>query len=619
MHFLKRIRARLFASHERISVWYVVLLFAVLQFAFLQVSVTGHWSRIVPLQAHALTVLLVNIALILLGMLLAMALFNNIWAAAFLAVCITAAIAIANRIKISLLGSAIEPAADLHRARDVLPFLGGILFRPRSLVWLLLLLSCGFLAFYQGRRHPVGGWDRKLRLRAGLLCFLTLAGFPALARWLPKLHLYTEAKTDWMYCCAQDGVPLSYMANLDDVGPRRAIEPPVGYGQDGVRAACVRILREYRPALAPSRPPDIVLIAAEAMMDPTALPNISHPVDWLSSVHRLQGEQRPYQLVSPSLGGMSINADFEVLTGFSTRFIGSEEDCVADYLERPIPSLARILKSRGYETVAIVPTPRTLFRHEWVFKRAFGFDRAFFEDDMGGRMEDIPDSETAKRILKVLDTPSSRPRFVYAQFERNHLPWDQKKHYSYPKVVPASPLTGADASTFNVYIQGVYETDQVIGDLASSLQERKSPTVLAVYGDHLPALGNSVLRAIGVGSGVSSESRQGALAMHTTPGLIWATDGRRPTRADGVTGMNYFIAYLLEAGGISHPYYTGFLMTAHADAPAINHHLVCAPGGEPVGSVPTSSRAVMDDYELLQYDMIFGKRYAAESLFPEMK
>jgi len=362
-----------------------------------------------------------------------------------------------------------------------------------------------------------------------------------------------------------------------------------------------------------------VVIAAEAMMDPTALPEISHPVDWLSSVHRLQGEEGPYRLVSPSLGGMSINADFEVLTGFSTRFIGSEDDCVADYLERPVPSLARVLKARGYETVAIVPTPRTLFRHEWVFRHAFGFDRAFFEDDMGGRMEDIPDSATAKRILKVLSTPSSRPRFVYAQFERNHLPWDQKKHYSYPKVVPASHLTGTDASTFNIYVQGVYETDQVIGELANSLQERKRPAVLAVYGDHLPALGSSVLRAIGVGSGEGPESREGVLAMHTTPGLIWATDGQTATRADGVTGMSYFVAYVLETAGISHPYYTGFLLTAHAGSPAMNHNLVCAPDGQPVGSIPKSSQAVINDYELLQYDMVFGKQYAAESLFPEMK
>jgi len=145
------------------------------------------------------------------------------------------------------------------------------------------------------------------------------------------------------------------------------------------------------------------------------------------------------------------------------------------------------------------------------------------------------------------------------------------------------------------------------------------PVVLAVYGDHLPALGTSVLQAIGVDGDKGKDSPESALLMHRTPGLIWTTGGRALTRTGGITGMNYFIAYTLKSAGISHPYYTGFLLKAHDAMPVINHHVICLPDGSPVQTIPQASRALFNDYELLQYDMVFGRQYAAKSLFPEMK
>jgi len=261
MYPFKKVVAGTLGSSRQSSLWHMIPLFAALQFAFLQFSVTGKWSRILPLQAHAFPVLVVNIALISLGILLAFVLFNRFWAAAFLAACITSLIVIANQVKISLLGAAIEPSADLGRIHDVRPFIGGILFNRRTLVWFLLVLVCGCAAFYLNRRIPLGRWDNRTRFRIGLLVLGILAAFPALAPWLPRFHLYGQAKSDWMFSCTQDGVPLTYMANLDDFGPRHATRPPTGYGPDRIKAITDNILRDYQPVVASNRPPDIVMIA----------------------------------------------------------------------------------------------------------------------------------------------------------------------------------------------------------------------------------------------------------------------------------------------------------------------------------------------------------------------
>lgn len=604
---------------EEIRARQVVPWFCFLLLVIHQLGVTRGWTHIFPLEMHSVTLVAVNLVLLACGVLLLESIVGRFWTAGFIALCGTVVIAIANRIKMNLLGIAVEPAKDIHRIGDVVPFLKGILFVWQALVYLAVLCALGFLAAFLNRRFPVARWDGRKRLYVGSSALLIMAGVPALAPYLRYLHLYEQAPTNWVYCCVHDGVPLSYLANLRELGhPIDSVSPPAGYGPERIQAICDRILKDYQPAAPAKALPDIVLVAAEAMMDPTNLSNLSHRVDWLSSVHQLQRQAGPYHLVSPSLGGMSINADFEILTGFSTRFIGTEDDCASDHLERAIPSLARILKSRGYETIAIVESPPSLFRHSYVFPKVFGFDRALFEDDMGVQMGETPDSAMEKRIVQEITAPSARPRFIYVQFEKNHSPWNWKKHYNLAWVIPSSRLAGADASSFNTYIQGVYETDQVIGNLAAFLQTRGKPAVLAIYGDHLPAIGLSALRTLGVFNEMDAGSPQSELAMHTTPGLIWTTGGAAAQAHDGVTGMNYFSAYVLRTAGISHPYYTGFLLKAEAASPAFNHHVICSSGGLPVASFPPESRAIVSDYKLLEYDMIYGRQYAAARLFPEL-
>lgn len=594
--------------------------FAFVLFLTIQFSVARNGSQVLPLKLHTLTVLAVNIPLIACATLLLVSVFNRIWIAGFAAVCVTAALCAGNLVKRELLGDALDPARDIPRIRDAAPYLGPI-FMSREVLWGVGALLClAILAVYLELASPRLTWKRSSRILAGAFSLLALALPPVLAPVLPRLHLLAgRQETDWTGSCAADGVPLSFLERLHDgfIHPA-APATPEGYGPGRIQAICDRILEGYKPVSSPHPAPDVVLIAAEALMDPSRLPNISHPVDWLASVHALQQQAGPYRLVSPVIGGMSINADFEILTGFSTRYDGVENGSASDVLYRHVPNIGTVLKSRGYETFAVYATPRTLFRHEWLVKNAFVFDHAVFEEDLGGHLGLMPDSVAADRILQDLDAPSAKPRFVYAQFERNHFPWADK-NYQYPNVVPSSPLGGEDAQSFSEYIEGVYVVDHVLGDLAAALKRRAKPVVLIVYGDHLPALGEDELRAIGVAAGARPNSLAERLAMHQTPGLIWAWGGPPAARPGDLVGMNYLAGYILQSAGISHPFYTDFLLRLHEQLPVLDDNLICMPGGRPVAAIPQEDQPLAADYKLLEYDMLFGRRYALRSLFPELK
>ena len=44
-------------------------------------------------------------------------------------------------------------------------------------------------------------------------------------------------------------------------------------------------------------------------------------------------------------------------------------------------------------------------------------------------------------------------------------------------------------NAWEYYVNQLYETDEFIGDLVEMLEQRGEPTVLFLYGDHLPTMG----------------------------------------------------------------------------------------------------------------------------------
>ena len=75
----------------------------------------------------------------------------------------------------------------------------------------------------------------------------------------------------------------------------------------------------------------------------------------------------------------------------------------------------------------------------------------------------------------------------------------------------------------------------------------------------------------------------------------------------------------MRTAGISHPYYTGFLGETRENYSVVDRNLLLKPSGE---ATPDWARQkeidpAIRDFQLLQYDMMFGKRLSAPDFFPE--
>ncbi|MGO4840454.1 sulfatase-like hydrolase/transferase, partial [Rhizobiaceae sp. 2RAB30] len=146
-------------------------------------------------------------------------------------------------------------------------------------------------------------------------------------------------------------------------------------------------------------------------------------------------------------------------------------------------------------------------------------------------------------------------------------------------------------------------------------ESRERPTVIALFGDHLPPLGPVYVETgfmkepVAPRKGTAKEMAR----THETPLVIWSNRAGKVKKV-GTISPAFVPLQVLKAAGIQHPYYTDFLGDVLERYRVVDRNMLVKSDGE---AVPDWARAkqldpVVNDYRLLQYDMMFGSQRGAK-------
>lgn len=240
--------------------------------------------------------------------------------------------------------------------------------------------------------------------------------------------------------------------------------------------------------------PDIVIILSESLFDPAILKGHDDNVDFLPELHRLARHGISGWMHAPTFGGGTIRTGFEVLTGLSLRYFDDIQFPWLQINQKEIPGIVRLLKSRGYETLAVHGNDPAFWNRTSAFK-ALGFDKFVSLDDFppDDRVNDgkyMSDKSFTNELLRQLKDDGP-PRFIYGLSIEAHGPYDQAFGID-PKVRDAIPvpdaITGDHRTHLQNYIYHIHHADKQLGRLIDTLEKRKRRTIVVFFGDHLPAL-----------------------------------------------------------------------------------------------------------------------------------
>ena len=331
----------------------------------------------------------------------------------------------------------------------------------------------------------------------------------------------------------------------------------------------------------PEVKPDIVMIQLESFFDICDVKGVSFSRDPLPNFHRLQKEYSNGQLTVPTVGAGTVNTEFEVLTGMSQHDFGVSEYPYKTVLKsKTSESICNDLAQIGYSSHAVHNNTATFYGRNKVFSN-LGFDSFTSVEYMnnitlnpnGWAKDDVMVDE----ILKTLDDNKNKSEFTFGITVQSHGKYNDVKTDSKDPVKVYNAPTGKEES-YEYYVNEIDEVDQMIGKLVYALGKREKPTVLVLYGDHLPSLDLS-----------NEDLEDGSL--YETQYIIWNNYGLKEKDQD----LKAYELYpeVLDRIGI----HTGVITQFHQQA-------------------DRSSDTYQTDLKALEYDLLYGENYIYDGEVP---
>ena len=201
-------------------------------------------------------------------------------------------------------------------------------------------------------------------------------------------------------------------------------------------------------------------------------------------------------LTVPSIGAGTANTEFEILTGMDVSFFGIAEYPYLSVLQtQTCESIANNAREYGYTSHAIHNHKGTFYDRHIVYPN-LGFDSFTSIENtpiiIRNQRNWAKDAMLIDPILAALNSTDSKD-LIYTVSVQPHGRYPSKSKYANlldgedPKVKVYGNDDNPENPGFTYYVNELNEVDTFIGNLILELSFRNEPTVLVLYGDHLPA------------------------------------------------------------------------------------------------------------------------------------
>lgn len=323
--------------------------------------------------------------------------------------------------------------------------------------------------------------------------------------------------------------------------------------------------------------PNIIFLQLESFFDPETVEYLNLSEDPIPTFHQLMKDYSSGWYRVPVVGAGTANTEFETITGMSLRYFGPGEYPYKSILqEETCESAPYVLRDLGYSTHAIHNNEANFYSRRTVFSR-LGFETFTSEEYMPDISDTTPtgwvkDYILTDEIIKALDSTPDQPDYVYTISVQGHGDYQNEPVLEDPKIT----VTGAEGKAKNnyaweYYVNEINEMDQFIKELTERLEEYDEPTVLVMYGDHLPTMD------------LEMEDLTNKY-LYQTQYVIWDNMGLE--KKDMNLASYQIAAEVLDRVGI----HEGTIFRYH--------------------QTRRNTRNYQVDLEVLQYDLLYGERYS---------
>lgn len=411
-----------------------------------------------------------------------------------------------------------------------------------------------------------------------------------------------------------NGVVLTFFPRIADL----LLEEPDDYSREVIED----IYERYKdvPSISSksknARQPNVIIIQNEAWWDPTRLKNVEFSEDPMKDIKNL-GKKYPYgNLVSPSYAGGTCLPEFECITGYSTAFVPPNSYPYIQHVLKDTKSIVSTYKANGYETVALHPYHINFYSRDSAYP-LLGFDTVVGMDDMPDALEHkdgwyISDDYAADQIISAYENKTKDRLYCFMVTMQNHGAYTPQRYDDYDIQVDSLYLNDDDLQGLRDYTQGVKDASDSFMKLVNYFKEQKEPTIIAMYGDHLPLLGTEGSTYVDGGMAVKGIEFNPAHyeELYHTPYIVWSNykipDLKLP---EYISASNLGLSILKYSSLPEVPWYQSVMYSMYKDYPAYVKNIKYNKNFEEPGEGEDLSMFERD-YRFLQQDLLHFRCYS---------
>lgn len=381
-------------------------------------------------------------------------------------------------------------------------------------------------------------------------------------------HLATSYK--------EQGLPYCFIVTVVDTG----ISKPNDYSEESI--SLILDSQNNKNEKKVDKKPNVIFLQLESFIDPMDIDGLSYSSDPIPYFRELRNNYSSGYFEVPTVVAGTCNTEFEVLTGMSLEFFGPGEYPYKTILKDNVcESMAFDLKKQGYTSHAIHNYVSAFYGRNNVYAN-MGFDTFTGIEMMSDYTKTannrwVKDDVLIGCIKDCLDS-TEKQDLLYTISVQCHGTYDQ----TLPEGEKVIDVTGEEnkdlANQLTYYVNMEKQEDDFIRNLTKMLSDYPEDVVLVMYGDHIPGLN-------------LSDDNLKCGSMYYTPYVVWDNMG---LKKKDMNIKSYQMASEV------------FSRININDGTIFKYHQVA----------DKTSDDYLKNLNKLQYDMLYGKKYAYEGEQP---
>ena len=356
--------------------------------------------------------------------------------------------------------------------------------------------------------------------------------------------------------------------------------------------------------------PNIIMIFSESFFDLSKLEDVSFSTAPTENYSRLKEQGISFSMLSPTIGGLSCNSEYQILTGGNMGYypLGYVPYTMmyqdSDMRRYDYPSVIEEFNNNGYTTEIVSTWQKNLCNCDTVYE-SMGLD--LFLYDYGEEIKGLyySDATVANKIKQTFDEKDSdAPLFFFTQTAQAHMPYFAEKYHHYDIEVISSPLTEKENGILTSYAQGIYDADRMLNDVYAYIQTLSEPTLLVFFGDHLPTLSDCSVNLFDKLAYFNTEDKLlNEARRYTTEGLILANFPLEDTV--DYLGQDLLIPYIFSNTTLEVSPFYRYLAQSAKVLPAVGTFAAYAPDGTLyfLDAMPEAMKKIYEERRALQYTL----------------